>query len=241
MHSTSDAEAPACCSRRALLGMAVGVACTAAMADPLLTDPQLAIGPIAAATAAGDMGRLSAALDQGLDAGLTVNEIKEVLVQLYAYAGFPRSLNALAESMKVLEARRQRGVADAQGRAPGPLPPPEQMLAVGTANQTRLTGAPVRGPLFEFAPAVDQYLKTHLFGDIFARDNLDWRQRELATVAALSALTGVASQLQAHIRISLNVGLTIAQLKQLAATLADAGQTDAGQRLQAALDAHPGG
>lgn len=86
-----------------------------------------------------------------------------------------------------------------------------------------------------------QYLKTHLFGDIFARDNLDWRQRELATVAALSALSGVASQLQAHIRISLNVGLTIAQLKQLAATLADAGQTDAGQRLQAALDAHPGG
>lgn len=113
------------------------------------------------------MGRLSAALDQGLDDGLTVNEIKEVLVQLYAYAGFPRSLNALAEFMKVLEARRQRGVADAQGRAPGPLPPPEQMLAVGTANQTRLTGAPVKGPLFEFAPAVDQYLKARLFGDIF--------------------------------------------------------------------------
>ncbi|WP_348751768.1 carboxymuconolactone decarboxylase family protein, partial [uncultured Aquincola sp.] len=75
----------------------------------------------------------------------------------------------------------------------------------------------------------------------FARDNLDWRQRELATVAALSALSGVASQLQAHVRISLNVGLTVTQLNQLAATLADEGQADAGQRLLESLDSHPGG
>ncbi|KJS29540.1 MAG: hypothetical protein VR64_20520 [Desulfatitalea sp. BRH_c12] len=39
------------------------------------------------------------ALNQGLDAGLTVNEIKEILVQLYAYAGFPRSLNAIGTFM----------------------------------------------------------------------------------------------------------------------------------------------
>ena len=241
MPSTSDAEAQVCRSRRALLGMAVGAACTPAMADPRLTDAQLAIGPIAAATAAGDMGRLSAALDQGLDAGLTVHEIQEVLVQLYAYAGFPRSLNALTVFMQRLEDRRQRGVANAQGRAPGPLPPPEQMLAVGTANQTRLTGAPVQGPLFEFAPAIDQYLKTHLFGDIFARDNLGWRERELATVAALAALSGVEPQLQAHVRISLNVGLTKAQLRQFGSALADAGAAQPGQRLLAALTAQPGG
>ena len=209
--------------------------------DPALTALQRAIGPVAAATATGDMARLGAALERALDAGLTVSEIKEVLVQLYAYVGFPRSLNALTAFMQLLQARRQRGIQDAPGREPGPLPAPQQMLAVGTANQTRLSGAPVRGPLFEFAPAIDQYLKTHLFGDIFARDNLDWRQRELATVAALSALSGVASQLQAHVRISLNVGLTVAQLRQLATTLADAGHADAGQRLLESLDSHPGG
>ena len=48
--------------------------------------------PIAAFTANGDLEKLRTALSAGLDAGLTVNEIKEILVQMYAYVGFPRSL-----------------------------------------------------------------------------------------------------------------------------------------------------
>jgi alkylhydroperoxidase/carboxymuconolactone decarboxylase family protein YurZ len=155
---------------------------------------------------------------------------------MYAYTGFPRSLNALGQLMKVLEARRQRGVQDAPGRDPGPVPKGQELLALGTANQTRLSGAPVRGPLFEFAPAIDEYLKSHLFGDIFARDNLDWQSRELATVGALAAMPGVESQLEAHIGISMNTGLTAAQLRQLADALAQAGQPEAARRAQAAIE-----
>lgn len=201
-----------------------------------LTRQQQAIAPIAASMAVGDMAKLKAALHEGLDAGLTVSETKEILVQLYAYAGFPRSLNALGEFMKVLEARKQRGVHDAPGRESGPVPTGRELLALGTANQTKLSGAPVRGPLFEFAPQVDEYLKTHLFGDIFARDNLDWPSRELATVGALAAMAGVESQLQSHIRISMNVGLTAAQLRELADVLAEAGQADAAGRVRVALE-----
>ena len=51
--------------------------------------------PITAFTANSDLEKLRRALNEGLDAGLTVNEIKEVLVHLYAYAGFPRSLNGI--------------------------------------------------------------------------------------------------------------------------------------------------
>ena len=69
--------------------------------------------------------------------------------------------------------------------------------------------------MFDFAPAIDEYLKTHLFGDIFERDNLDWQSRELATVSMLAALPGAESQLQSHMRISMNVGLTASQLRQL--------------------------
>jgi 4-carboxymuconolactone decarboxylase len=208
----------------------------AAASAQALSRTQQAIAPIAAATAVGDIPQLNAVLNQGLDAGLTVSEAKEVLVQLYAYAGFPRSLNALGELMKVLDARRQRGVQDAPGRDPSvPLPVGKELLALGTANQTRLSGAPVRGPLFEFAPQVDEYLKAHLFGDIFGRDNLDWQSREVATVSALAAMTGVESQLQSHIRISLNVGLTGAQLRQLADVLADRGHPDAARRARAAI------
>ena len=88
-----------------------------------LTARQQAIVPIAAFAAAGDIAKLNAALNQGLDAGLTVSDAKEVLVQLYAYAGFPRSLNALGELMKVLEARKQRGIQDAPGCAPSRADP----------------------------------------------------------------------------------------------------------------------
>lgn len=202
-----------------------------------LSTKQQAIAPIAAAAAVGDMPRLNAALAQGLDAGLTISETKEVLVQLYAYAGFPRSLNALGELMGVLEARRHRGVQDAPGREPAaPIPTGKELLALGTANQTKLVGAPVRGPLFEFAPAIDDFLKLHLFGDLFARDNLDWQSRELATVGALAAMPGVESQLQSHIAVSINVGLTAAQLREVAELLADAGQADATRRIQVALE-----
>ena len=166
---------------------------------------------IAMYTARGEMPELKNALAAGLDAGLTVNEIKEVLVQLYAYCGFPRSLNALGCFMTLLNERKDRGVQDAAGKLPGPLPEGKS-VDFGTANQTELCGAPVKGALFEFAPAIDEYLKAHLFGDIFGRDNLDWRTRELATIAALAAMDGVESQLASHIAIGKHNGVTDAQI-----------------------------
>ena len=212
-----------------------------AAAGQSLSQKQQAIPPIAAATAVGDMPRLNQALNQGLDAGLTLSETKEVLVQMYAYTGFPRSLNALGELMKVVDARKQRGLQDAQGREPGPVPKGQELLDLGTVNQTKLTGAPVRGPLFEFAPVIDEYLKSHLFGAMFARNNLDWQSRELATVGALSALPGVESQLQSHIGFSMNVGLTAAQLRQVADVLAEGGHPDPARRTRAALERHLAG
>jgi len=197
---------------------------------------QTAIPPISAATAVSDMARLNAALNEGLDAGLSVSDAKEILVQMYAYTGFPRSLNALGELMKVVETRKQRGMTDAPGREPGAVPTGKDLLDLGAANQTKLSGGPVKGPLFEFAPAIDTFLKAHLFGDIFARDNLDWKSRELATVGALAAITGVESQLQAHVRISMNIGLTPAALRDAADALERGGFPDAAKRARAAVE-----
>jgi len=201
-----------------------------------LSAQQQAIPLIAAAMASSQMDKLNAALNQGLDAGLTINETKEILVQLYAYTGFPRSLNALNELMKVVEARKQRGIKDAEGKEPiAPVPTGDELRRVGTANQTTISGAPVQGPLFDFAPVINQFLQTHLFGDIFARDNLDWQSRELATVGALAATPGVESQLLSHMRASMRVGLTAAQLRQLAQVLRNNGENDAARRAELAL------
>ena len=202
-----------------------------------LSARQQAIPLMAAAMATSNMSGLNAALNQGLDAGLTVSEAKEILVQLYAYSGFPRSLNALGELMKVVEARKQRGIQDDPGREPGRvIPVGDELLAAGKANQTRIAGAPVQGPLFDFAPVINQYLQAHLFGDIFERDNLDWQSRELATVAALAVTPGVEPQLRSHMAASLRVGLSVAQLRQLVQLLADQGDAAAAKRAGEALD-----
>lgn len=70
---------------------------------------------------------------------------------------------------------------------------------------------------------------------IFARDNLDWQSRELATVGALAATPGVEAQLLSHTRASLRVGLTAAQLRQLAQVLREHGDNDAATRADEAL------
>lgn len=172
------------------------------------TTKEKAIIPIAAFTASGDLDKLKISLNAGLEAGLTVNEIKELLVQMYAYTGFPRSLNGLATFMGVINERKEQGINDPQGKESNPLPTDKNSIEFGTDNQTKLVGQPVSGALFEFAPEIDQYLKAHLFGDIFQRDVLTWKERELATIAALANMQGVNPQLSAHYNISINNGIT---------------------------------
>lgn len=180
---------------------------------------QKSIVPIAAFTASGDLEKLKSALNEGLDAGLTVNEIKEVLIQMYAYAGFPRSLNGISTFMAVMDERQKKGIKDEMGREASPLPANKSSIELGTEIQTRLVGRPVTGAIYTFAPAIDQFLKGHLFGDIFGRDTLDFQSREIATIAALANMTGVNSQLQSHFNVGLNVGLTEAQMRSLISVL----------------------
>ena len=184
-----------------------------------LTAKERCMVTISAFTANGDLQKLKTALAEGLETGLTVNEIKEILVQMYAYAGFPRSLNGLATFMQLLDERQKQGIQDSMGKKASPLPGDKDILELGTENQTRLVGRPVTGKLFEFSPAIDRFLKAHLFGDIFARDILDWRTREITTIAALCAIKGVNPQLAAHYGIGMHNGLSEAQIRDLIAVI----------------------
>lgn len=202
-----------------------------------LSAKQQAIVPIAAFTANGDLESLKTAIRTGLDAGLSINEIKELQIHLYAYAGFPRALNGLATLMTVLDERKAEGIGDPIGKEASPLPKEKSSLEVGKEVQTELAGRPVSGPLFDFAPAINQLLQSHLFGDLFARDVLDYQSREIATVSALTSLDGVDSQLKSHIAIASNVGLTVTQMTELAAVLSETvGETE-GRRAEQAIRA----
>ncbi|MCB9641425.1 MAG: carboxymuconolactone decarboxylase family protein [Myxococcales bacterium] len=198
------------------------------LGSQVLTAKQKSMVTISAFAANGDLNKLKHALVEGLQAGLTVSEIKEILVQLYAYVGFPRSLNGLATLMMLLKERQKKGIKDTLGRQARPLPHGKSVLALGTENQTRLVGGPVVGGLFRFSPEIDRFLKAHLFGAIFGRDVLDWKSRELATVAALASMKGVSPQLSAHYRIGMHNGLTVPQIRALIAIIkARVGQQEA--------------
>ncbi len=183
-----------------------------------LNTRQQDIVTVAAFEARGDMDGLADAIGNALDNGIDISSLKEVFTQLYAYTGFPRSLNALGTLQSVISKRSERGICDNPGREASPLPADYNALSKGTEVQTRLCG----GTHFNYAfdAAEDYYLKAHLFGDIFERDILTFAEREMATIGALSALEGCASQLKAHVSGTRNMGVTDDQLHAIPAVLA---------------------
>ena len=200
---------------------------------------QRSIVAIAALTAKGDLDRLRTSLHAGLDAGLTVNEIKEILVQLHAYAGFPRSLNAIQAFMAVMDERRAQGIEDEPGKEATPLPADMDKDAYGARVRAKLAGwdeIPPPGGYQRFAPIIDTFLKEHLFADIFARDVLDVQSRELVTISALASMTGTGGQLQFHLGAAMNTGLSEAQLRDFIAVLSTKVGKEEAERATGLLD-----
>lgn len=220
--------------------LCMGVQAMAQTTAASLSEKQKSIAVIAAFTASGDLDSLKPVLNAGLNAGLTVNEIKEVLVQMYAYTGFPRSLNGLNTFAGVLHDRKARGIKDEEGREASPLPEDMDKNAYGAKVRAQLTGreSDMSGlPWQVFSPTIDAFLKEHLFADIFARDVLDYKSRELATIGALAAMQGTRPQLQSHLAIALNIGLTPSQLRDFASLMETRVGTQEGTTARESLDA----
>ncbi len=192
---------------------------------------------IASFTTKGDLEKLKNALNAGLDANLTVNELKETLVHLYAYCGFPRSIQGLNTLMAVLEARKAKGIADEVGKTASLIPDDFSKYESGKKVLEALTGQPQVTPpksgYGAFSPEMDVFLKEHLFADIFGRDVLSYQDREVATITALVNLGGVEPMMKSHMGIALNLGMTEAQLNNLLSIIEaniGAKEADAGRK-----------
>lgn len=206
-----------------------------------LDKKQQSIVTISALTAKGDLAQLQNALSEGLEAGMTVNEIREVLVHLYAYCGFPRSLQGINTFIAVLDARKAKGITDNVGKEATPVKNNLSKYEQGKKALEALTGQPEREPKTgygAFAPVIDTFLKEHLFADIFGRDILTYTEREIATVSALVSLGGVEPMMRSHMGIALRLGMTEAALQQLLSLIeAKVGkeEADAGRRVLSAI------
>ena len=124
--------------------------------------------------------------------------------------------SAQAQQADTLSIRQQRivaiaattaqGITDAVGREASPVADEQDKYTRGAELLEKLSGAPADAPktgYAAFAPVIEQYLKEHLFCDIFERDLLTWQERELATVSILTAMgEGVEPMLKSHSAIA---------------------------------------
>lgn len=140
-----------------------------------------------------------------------------MLVHLYAYCGFPRSIRGLQTFMEVLDERKAKGINDEMGAEASPIQDEPNKYERGKENLEKLTGVIQTGPqtgYAAFAPVIEIFLKEHLFADIFDRDVLTFAERELVTIAVISSIGSADPMLRSHLNICLNVGLTPEQLQQ---------------------------
>lgn len=188
---------------------------------PSLTQKEFSIIKIAVCTALGDLETLQSEFNTALDEGMSLNEVKEVLIQLYAYCGFPRSLQSINTLMRVVDERKSRGIEDAAGPEPQAVAA-EGKYEIGRATLERLTGQPQQtiSGANAFAPGIDVFLKEHLFADIFGRGILSEKERELATFSALSSLDFIDPQRAAHRAIAARRGVSEEALNFVSATAA---------------------
>lgn len=191
---------------------------TFTQSSPTLSARQQTIVAIASYTGRGDLEHLPSALVSGLEAGMTVNEIKEILVQAYAYCGFPRSIRAIQTFMQVLDQRKADGIADVEGRTATEVKEGGDKYERGAAILEKLSGINSSHPKSgygAFVPTIDKFLKEHLFADIFERDLLSYQDRELATVSFLAGVGNVEPMAFGHMSICLHLGITRQQLSAL--------------------------
>lgn len=75
--------------------------------------------------------------------------------------------------------------------------------------------AAMKRALQDVAPDMERYTMEFAFGDVYSRPGLDLRTRQMLTVAMLAAMGNARPQLKAHLGLSLNVGVTLEELREI--------------------------
>lgn len=184
----------------------------------MLSEKQKGIVGIASYTAVSDAVHLKEKLNEGLNAGLTINEIKEVFIQLCLYCGYPRGLRAIDLFMEVLDERKAKGIEDPIGREPSQVESKQNKYERGEQVQLLVTGwskEELKSGAMGFIPKIDVQLKEYIFADVYDSDVLNYAEREIATVSAQLSMDGIEPQIRAHINAAFNVGVDVSQMEHI--------------------------
>lgn len=151
-----------------------------------------------------------------LNAGCSPRGVIELMIHLVVYAGFPAALNGIAAARAVFS-QKQVDVA------PVSVTPGTARYEDGIAGLRAIDGVigeRVIESLSDIAPDLGRFIVEFAFGDVYSREGLDLVQRELITVAALSAMGSATPQLKVHMHGFLNVGGTREQLVEAVTQIA---------------------
>jgi alkylhydroperoxidase/carboxymuconolactone decarboxylase family protein YurZ len=184
----------------------------------MLSAKQEQLVTIASYTAISDAINLNHSLNKGLDAGLSINEIKEIFLQLNLYCGFPRGIRGVDIFIQVLAERKERGIQDNQGQAPSPVSDPQSKYERGEEVQMQLNGMSretLRFGAMGFIPKIDKQLKEYIFADVYESDLLTYAEREIVTVSALLTMNDIEPQAQFHMNTAFQVGLKQEEIEQI--------------------------
>ena len=142
--------------KKYMLGM--GMLCAASLAaaqtpkaEQTMDTKRQHIAAVAALTGRGDLAGLESALVAGLDDGMTVNELKEVMVHAYAYCGFPRALRGLQTLVGVLDGRKAAGIGVNWGREASPITDTRPKYERGRDMLAEISGVPADAPKADYA------------------------------------------------------------------------------------------
>lgn len=170
---------------------------------------------LAMVTALGNQpNSVQAHVEGALRAGATETEIKELLMQMTVYAGYPKTLSAVTAAQSVFTNLKQRGIPaaspqpDLESRRQAESNEARYRRGLDALNQiSKASGEAVVKSFEDIAPDLGRYIVEFSYGDVFSRPNLDLKTRELATVAALTGLSTTASELplKVHVNGALNV------------------------------------
>ncbi len=169
-----------------------------------LDDKQRELITLVVLTTNQTLPQLKAHVHAALNVGLTPIEIKEAVYQCAPYIGFPKTLNAIAETNEVLKARNIALPLESQKRVEE-----DNRFEQGLAVQVEIFGD-IIAKNRENAPANQRHIQDDLsafcFGDFYTRGGLELKTRELLTLCIVSALGGAENQVKAHVSGNLNVG-----------------------------------
>lgn len=176
------------------------------------------IAVVAALTAMGTaQPQLKVHLNGALNTGSSINEVKEVILQMSVYSGFPSSINAMNALIEVLAERERLGIKDEIGNVPTEKNITDR-LETGAQQLSLLDSVQVRRlkeAYGDFSPDLVKFTLEYGYADIFSRDNLSLKHRQIATIAALTAMGNAQPQLKFHINAGLNIGLSAEEIKDL--------------------------